>query len=493
MTQKRPPVVAVMGHVDHGKTTLLDYIRKISYQNRAASKGGEPRSVAERETGGITQAIGAYEIEHKGERITIIDTPGHEAFSSMRHCGAGLADLAILVVAADDGVKPQTKDALACIREAKIPFVVAINKTDMAGANVDRTKNDLAQAGVYLEGMGGDVSWQAISAKTGAGIPELLDLILLVASVQELSFDPDAVASGIVMTARLDHQRGIIAGVILRNGTLAINAAIGTKAASGKIKVLENAVGVRVDRLIPSAPALVFGFQAMPCVGEPFFASENAEAVAAALKALPKDAEPAQCIPAVEPPENALPIVLKADEAGSLTALEGIVRKISSPEMPFMVVQSGVGDVHETDIKTCGSTGAALVGFKIKVDKAAQNLAQAKHIAVITSSIIYELEDELKKHAIRTVVRDLPTITLLKTFNVSDMKQQIIGGKVTRGPVKNQSAFSVLRGGVSIGSGKIVNLQSGRKDAATVEAEQEVGLLVSATVGLKPGDVLEFV
>lgn len=480
MTQKRPPIVVVLGHVDHGKTTLLDYIRKTS--------------VAGREAGGITQVIGACEIEHNGERITMIDTPGHEAFSIMRQCGAQFADLAILVVAADDGVKPQTKEALACIKKAKIPFVVAINKIDMPGANVLQTKNDLSQAEVYLEGMGGDVSWQAISAKTGEGVPELLDLLLLAASVQEFTFDPAAVAMGTIMTARLDHKRGIIVGAILQNGTLAQGQFVATKTAKGKIKILEDATGERVERLLPSAPSLIFGFNDLPQVGELFCAGEDEAKISATLKTLREKASlPKTAVVSLESlAEHALPLLLKADEAGSLTVLAHLVQKLSSPEHPFAVIQTGVGNVYENDIKMCESTGAVLVGFKIKADKAAQNLAQAKRITILSSSIIYELEEMLKKYAKRFVVRDFPVIELLKTFRVSDLKQQIVGGRVTRGPVKNQATFSIRRGDKAIGDGKMINLQSNRKDVPEAHEGQEVGLLVFASVGLKAGDKLEF-
>ena len=480
MAQKRPPIVVVMGHVDHGKTTLLDYIQKTS--------------VASREAGGITQAIGAYEIEHNGERITMIDTPGHEAFSAMRQCGAQFADLAILVIAADDGVKPQTKDALSCIREAKIPFVVAINKIDTPGANIEKTKSGLAQAEVYLEGIGGDISWQEISAKTGQGVSELLDLIILAASIQDFTFDPSAPANGTVMTARLDPKRGIIVGTVLQNGTLEQGQLIATATAKGKVKILENSLGKRSAELLPSAPALIFGFNNLPAIGEMFCADADEARVQETLKTITaKASAPALSRSLSEPlPENAVPVLLKADEGGSLAVLADLVQKLSSPEIPLVVVQTGIGNVHESDLKLCESTRAALIGFRIKTDKAAQNLAQAKRIIILSSPIIYELEDDIKKYIKRFVVHDLPAIELLKAFNVSDLKQQIVGGRVLRGPVKNQSAFSIIRGDKTIGEGKIINLQSNREDAPEAAEGQEVGLLVSASVGLKANDRIEF-
>ncbi len=253
----RPPIVAVMGHIDHGKTTLLDHIRQTN--------------VAGKEAGGITQSIGAYEISHKGKKITFIDTPGHEAFSKMRERGAQAADLAILVVAADDGVKPQTKEALKAIRQANISFVVAINKIDKNNADIDRVKSDLRDNEVFLEGDGGDISWQAISAKKGEGVEELLDLILLVAEVADLKYDPAATPTGVILTARMDSRRGLTVSAVLRDGTLERNQKIITATAGGRIKILENFLGENSPTLTPSAPVLIMGFEQLQQIGEIFF------------------------------------------------------------------------------------------------------------------------------------------------------------------------------------------------------------------------------
>ena len=262
--KQRPPIVVVMGHVDHGKTTLLDYIRKTS--------------VAAREAGGITQAVGAYEIERDGRKITFIDTPGHEAFSAMRSRGAQAADLAILVVAADEGVKPQTKEAIKILEDAKTPFIVAINKIDKTAGNIEKAKNDLMGVNVFLEGYGGQTSYQGISAKTGEGVEGLLDLVLLVADVEDLSYDPSAPATGYIVEASRDPRRGIAVSVIIRNGTLHRGDKVRTPSAMGKVKILEDFSGKTAESLEPSAPAVVIGFEDLPLIGEEFFAGGSERA-----------------------------------------------------------------------------------------------------------------------------------------------------------------------------------------------------------------------
>ena len=260
---KRPPVVVVVGHVDHGKTSLLDYIRKTN--------------VAGKEAGGITQSVGAYEIEHGGKKITFIDTPGHEAFSKMRVRGAHVADIGILVVAADEGVKPQTKEALKALQDSETPFVVAMTKIDKPNADLDRVKNDLTANNVLLEGYGGNVSYQGVSSKTGEGVNELLDLILLTSDLEDLHYRPEHLASGIVLETKLDKQRGNTITVILKDGVLRRSDLIITPSARGKIKILENFLGKPVNELLPSSPAVILGFEILPEIGEEFMAGQLSE------------------------------------------------------------------------------------------------------------------------------------------------------------------------------------------------------------------------
>lgn len=467
--EKRPPIIAVMGHVDHGKTTLLDHIRKTS--------------VATREAGGITQSIGSYEIERQGRKITFIDTPGHEAFAAMRAHSAKVADIAILVVAADDGVKPQTLNALQYINEEKIPFVVAVNKIDKPNANVEKTKSDLASAGVYLEGFGGDVSWQEISAKEGTGVPELLDLVLLASDLLELSYDPSADAEGVVLMSRLDRKQGNIVGIVLRNGTLKTGEVIATKSAEGKVKRLVDANGVQVKALVPSAPAVILGFEALPAVGEIFRTGDSASGVKCESNGQAGEFNGADA--------EKLSLVMKADEAGSLEAMKNVLGKLCA-RFPVSVVFAGVGDVYENDIKLAGQTKGIVLGFKVKIDKAAVNLARGQNIEIVQSDIIYELEKALEKYFDARIPKNFRTITILAVFGDAKGKERIVGGKVAKGTVRNQEAFELWRNGKSIGKGRIVNLQSGRKDVVEAPEGAEVGLLVESEMMIREDDELMF-
>lgn len=475
MTHKRPPVVVVMGHVDHGKTTLLDYIRKTN--------------VAEREAGGITQSIGAYEIAYHDRKITFIDTPGHEAFSKMRGHGARVADLAILVVAADDGVKPQTKEALVAIGEAKLSYIVAINKIDKAGAEVERVKQELGQASAFLEGYGGDISWHAISAKTGEGVPELLDLVLLATDIQNLTSDPGATAKGVVLSSRLDPRRGLLVGIIVKDGTLRAGDTIGTGTARGKVKVLENFLGKSVKIIEPSAPALVAGFESSPSIGEEFAAGAPERVEPLILELRRKVCAP-EAVAAGETGET-VNVILKADEAGSLEALADLVARLPSPK-PLRVVGQGVGFVYENDVKLAATTSALIVGFRTKVDRAAENLAEAQRVTVLTSPVIYELERALKEHLAGRGGAKRRALEVLKLFGEPRGKERIVGGRVAEGPVKNHEPFEVSRGGRAVGEGKILNLQSNRVDVPEAPAGTEAGLLVESEINIEVGDILSF-
>lgn len=465
-----------MGHVDHGKTTLLDYIRK--------------SSVATREAGGITQSIGAYEIEHNGRKITFIDTPGHEAFSRMRGYGAKIADLAILVVAADDSVKPQTKDALKYILDEKMPFVVAINKTDKPAANIEKVKKDLMQSEVLLEGYGGSVSWHAISAKTGDGVGELLDLMLLAADVESLEYNPVAPGEGMVLSARLDARRGLVVGVVIHDGTVNVGDQIATVTAKGNVKILENFLGKGTKSLVPSAPALIIGFENEPKIGDIFVAGGNAEE--RVKKIIPNVVPREKIIQEDGDTREQIKLILKADEVASLEALEDMAVRISKT-IPLVIVASSIGNIHESDVKDAGSTGAAIVGFRIKADRAAENLAQGAQTHLFLSPIIYELEKEIIAHAKRVNPDEARSIKILKVFGKSKGKERVIGGRVMVGPVKNQESFEVWNDVRLIGAGKILNLQSGHADVAIVEAETEVGLLVESDVPIKSGNRLLFI
>ncbi|KKS25589.1 MAG: Translation initiation factor IF-2 [Candidatus Wolfebacteria bacterium GW2011_GWA2_42_10] len=434
----RPPIVAVLGHVDHGKTSLLDFIRKTNF--------------VAREAGGITQSIGAYEIIHNGKKITFIDTPGHEAFSKMRSRGAIAADLAILVVAADDGVKPQTKESIEILNSAKTPFVVAVNKIDKSNADIEKTINDLTANGVLLEGRGGNVSWQAISAKTGQGVDELLDLVLLAAEMENLTYNPDADAGGVIIEAKSDNRRGIVVSVIAENGILKIGDKIATFGAGGKIKILENFLGEKTAELRPSSPALIFGFENLPQVGE---------------------------------------TILKADVSGSLEILSEIIKNTDFGNIKINILKESIGEITDGDVKDAVNSNAVIVAFKTKINKVAESFVKAQNIKIISSGIIYELIDLLKQEA-RLLEKPLPQaeLEILKIFSSPKGKKQLIGGRVVTGVIKNNIRLKIVRENNEIGTGKISSLRRQKQTVNEVKTEEECGLMFESDILIKEGDHL---
>lgn len=474
----RPPIVVVIGHVDHGKTTLLDYLRQTN--------------IAAREAGGITQSIGAYEIEHNGKKITFIDTPGHEAFTKMRARGANVADLAILVVAADEGVKPQTLESVKILEETKTPFIIAITKTDKPNANVEKVKQELTAAGVLLEGYGGKISYEPVSAKTGAGINELLDLILLAAELENLTYDPAKPGRGYILEVRFDRRRGVEVSVIVKDGTLKQNRPIATPSGKGKIKILENFRGERVESLIPSAPALVLGWEELPRVGEEFITGDEAvleldRRMETKLAARP--AAPAVAVQTVPEKGKTLNIILKAADAGSLEALAGIVKAMVAGKAAE-VIKEEVGDVTDNDVKFAIPLGAVIFAFKNRAEKSAKILAESNGVKIIASEIIYQLVKNIEDLLAQKENRVVAELEVLAVFNQEKPERQVIGGKVTRGILRNGAFFEINRRGNTTGKGKIINLQSGKKDTAAVEEGKEAGLLVGSQTLIQIGDKL---
>lgn len=469
--KERQPVVVVMGHVDHGKTSLLDYIRKAN--------------VASREAGGITQAVGAYEIEHaiegKTKKITFIDTPGHEAFSNMRSRGAHAADLAILVVAAEEGVKPQTKEAIEILNKTETPFVVAITKIDKPTADVERVKNDLTTNNVLLEGYGGSISFQPVSSKTGEGVNELLDLLILASSVEELTYDPASPAKGFVLETRTNKNRGMEASVIVQEGVLKRGDDIATPSARGKVKILENFLGKAAPEVPAGAPALIVGLEALPQVGEIFVS--GGEAVQRVIKSK------GFVMDDLKSKDSSLAVILKSSDAGSLEVLSQIMRALN-PEKPLKILDESVGEVNEGDVKLAVSGGGAIIAFKSKVDKAARALATAQEVTILSSDIIYELVT-----AIEGLMKSVsgPQVTgeleILAVFNSTKQDKQVVGGKVVSGDFK-KAPFEVKRGETIVGQGRVTNLQQNKQDSASIPEGKEGGLLVGASVTIEKGDKL---
>ncbi len=462
-----------MGSVDHGKTTLLDYIRKTN--------------VAAKEAGGITQSIGAYEIVHNDKRVTFIDTPGHEAFSKMKTRGAHVADVAILVVAADDGVQPQTKAAIKILKETKTPFIVAINKIDKDGVDPNKVKNELMQSEVFLEGYGGDVSNQEISAKTGQGVNELLDLVLLASELEDLEYDPAKPASGLILESKMDSRRGVVATVIVTDGTLRFGDLISTESANGKVKMLENFLGKAVKEVSPSSPALIFGLESLPKAGENFIGGKNEPNIKTKKVIAPGKTS-----------ESDVNVILKADVSGSLEALAEIIKNLPLKKaQKIEIIDESVGEITDGDVKLAISTKAVIVGFKTKITKAAETLARDQKIKIIQSEIVYDLlkviEQELAKAYQPQVVGRLEILAVFgekTSAKAGQTDKQIVGGKVTEGFILNKAPMSIERKGAIIGDLKVTNLQQNKKDAGKVEAGNECGLLVESTTKIAKGDIL---
>lgn len=482
----RPPVVVVMGHIDHGKTTLLDYIRK--------------SNVAVRESGGITQHIGAYEVEQNGNKITFLDTPGHGAFSRMRVRGVRVADIGILVVAADDGVKPQTLEALKAAQDAELPFIVAITKIDKPDANPDKVKGELAEHGVLLEGWGGSVPVAEVSGKTGEGILNLLELISLLADLEELTADPAASGKGVVIESQLDARRGVTATLLIKDGTLKRGdwVAVGRLAAS--IKILEDYKGASVDCATFSSPVRVLGFARPPAVGEEFTAYKNKKDVEEAVQAMPADelkVETSGNMPAEEGAAEpvTIPIVLRSDVAGSREAIEGEIGKLIFPDVRLCILRSDVGDITDDDIKyVISHPGAIVLGFKVKMGSSVKSLAEQRKVEVKTFDIIYELLEWLEKMMEERIPPEVKKteegkLKVLKLFK-KERNRQVFGGKVISGVVTKGRKFEVIRAGRTVGEGKISSLQKNKADADEVREGFECGLGGEASVDLMGGDTL---
>lgn len=477
---QRPPVIVIMGHIDHGKSALLDYIRK---SNVVAS-----------ESGGITQHISAYEVTHKNKKITFIDTPGHEAFKKMRSRGSEVADIAILVVSAEEGVKAQTLEALKSIRESKTPFIVAINKIDKPQANVEKTKNNLLENEIYLEGMGGDIPFVPISAKTGEGIPELLDMMLLIADMEELSDNTDQNTKGVIIESHLDQKKGISATLIIKNGTLKTGMFIVAGDSMSPVRIMEDFLGNPIKEASVSSPIRIVGWSKVPRVGAVFSSYKKK-----------KDAEKAINEPYTKT-ENTLfgederelielPTILVADVLGTIDAIEHELEKLKNDSVKIRIVKKSVGCVSENDVKTANSKqGTLIIGFNVKVNKQAERLANQFNVEIKIFDIIYKiseyLEEVIKLKTPKTKIEEKTgEAKILKIF--SKMKdKQVLGGKVIAGELSVKGKVNILRRGENIGKGEIVNLQQYKTNLKEVK-EGEFGAQIQSNREIAEGDTLE--
>ena len=473
----RPPVVVVLGHVDHGKSSILEAIKDLK--------------ITEKESGGITQHIGAYEIEKDGQKITFIDTPGHEAFSAMRARGAKVADIVILVVAADEGVKTQTKEAINLVKKSGIPMIVALNKIDKPQAQPERVKRELAKNDILVESLGGKIPSVELSAKTGQGIEELLDLILLVAEMENLKADIFGPGEGTVIEAYLDEKRGPMATLILEKGTLREQEIIGTSSTWGKVKDLKDFQGLPVKTAYPSQPVTVLGFEKTPRVGEKFKVYED---VNQALKRIEKKEKKVSSVLFVEEGKKVLNIILKADVLGSLEAVKDVLESIPQEKVILRILKSEVGNIQESDVKLAESSKAQIFGFRVKVDPLALNLLRQKRIKVKIFEVIYELVQGVREAMGKILEpqilrKDLGEVEILALFS-RRKNRQTIGGRVIEGFIEKGKKCEILREEKVIGQGKIINLQQNRKDTERIIKGNECGILFESETKIEKGDIL---
>lgn len=476
-----------MGHIDHGKSTLLDYIRKTN--------------VVATEAGGITQHLSAYEVAHKGEdgaehRITFLDTPGHAAFQGMRSRGAHVADIAVLVVSAEDGVKAQTIEAHKAIKAAAIPFIVAINKIDRPNANVDKTKQTLADAEIFVEGWGGDVPLVAISAKTGQGVPELLDTLLLVSAMDEFKADPEKTGRATVIEANLDPRKGISATLIVTDGTITRGQFLVAEDAIAPVRIMENFQGRAVDTATFSSPVRITGWLSLPKIGAivtTHATKKEAEALVAANAA--KSIPAAEDLVAEEG-VTIIPLFLKSDVMGTLEALEGEIGRIVHDRVRFRIVGKGVGTITEGDVRNLvgSKEPAIIIGFHVAAEALGTDLADRNGITIKTFDIIYKLtewlEEEMDARApkIATAV-ELGKIKVLRMFS-QQKEKQVIGGRVEEGTVTRGAKVKIIRRDVEVGEGEVTELQCQKIKTAEVGEGTECGLCVEARITIAERDVL---
>ena len=492
----RPPVVVILGHVDHGKTKLLDTIRKTN--------------IAEKESGGITQHIGAYQVDvttndqrPTTKTITFLDTPGHEAFTAIRSRGAKVADIAVLVVAADESVKPQTREAIKIVKDEKIPLIVAINKIDKEGANAQKVKQDLAAEDVLVEDWGGKVPVIEISAKADQNISELLDMILLVADLEDLKEDLSQPAEGVIIESHLDKRRGYVVTILIQKGILTIGDWVVAGKVKGKIKAMEDFTGGSVSEAKPSQPVMVVGLNESPDTGISFtaaYSKSEAESLAEDNKGINLAPLFSFLSESSDSDKTVYSLVLKADVSSSLEAIDSTLKAIKSDEIKYSVASYDIGDITENDIKTAVTTKSDVVGFRVKAGQSAKILAEKEGIKIEIFDVIYELVEVIRKNMAdllepeikRTLMGKLKVLAIFR----NESKYKVVGGKVLSGKVVRGAVVDVIRDGEVVSKGKLGQLQQNKEDVSEVKEGLEAGIRFDPIQDkpfeeIKEGDVLE--
>ncbi len=488
---ERPPVVTIMGHVDHGKTSLLDSIRR--------------SNVVSHEAGGITQAIGAYQVISNGRKITFIDTPGHEAFTEMRARGASVTDIVIIIVAADDGVMPQTKEAIDHAKAANVPILVAINKIDKPNANPDKILTELVEYGLTPEEWGGDTIVTKISAKTGEGIPTLLENILLVADMQELKANPSRYASGAVLEARMDKQIGVVATLLIQNGTLRLGDPIVVGTCFGKVRTLKNDLGQDIVEALPSTPVEVTGLNEVPTAGDKFMAFETekqAKNIASERKNRAKEKDTNRSgmtledlFGQIQEGIKEINVILKADVNGSQEAVKHSLEKIEVEGVKIKIIRSGVGTITESDVVLANASKAIIIGFNVRPSSKTMEVAKEYGVDIRLYDIIYKVVEDMEaamKGMLEPIMEEkiLGEIEIRQLFKFSKVGL-IAGCHVLSGMVKNTSQARVVRDGIVVYTGKVKSLQREKDQVKEVGKGMDCGMTLENFQDYKVGDVIE--
>jgi translation initiation factor IF-2 len=487
-----PPVVTIMGHVDHGKTSLLDTIRETK--------------VAAGEAGGITQHIGAYQVEVNGKKITFLDTPGHEAFTAMRARGAQVTHIVIIVIAADDGVMPQTREAISHAQAAKVPIIIALNKIDKANANPDHVKQQLAEMGLLIEEYGGDIVCVPVSARQGIGIDDLLDYILLVAEVQDIRANPNRLATGVIVEASLEKNSGSTATVLVQQGTLKMGDNIVVGAISGKVRAMFNDRGKRIQKAPPSTPVSIIGLPEVPQAGDRLEAvADERTAKQRALQESDKRRDESMPLGQVsldtlymqmqEGKVKELNIVLKSDVQGSSEAIKNALTKVGEDNLKVRLIHEGIGNISETDVHLAAASGAIVIGFNVKADGASQREAQKEGVDIRYYNVIYKLTDDIQAALVgmleptfREVVEGHAEV--VQIFKAG--KNVVIAGcRITDGKITRSSQARILRKGEKVHEGKIGSLRRGKDDVREVNTGYECGIILEDFTEFEAGDIIE--
>ncbi|MFV0425086.1 MAG: translation initiation factor IF-2 [Bacilli bacterium] len=491
--ETRAPIITIMGHVDHGKTTLLDTLRTTN--------------VVDGEAGGITQHIGAYQIDHKNEKLTFLDTPGHEAFSKMRARGASVTDIVIIVVAADDGVKPQTIEAIDHAKASKVPLIIAVNKMDLPTANPDRVKQELSNHGVMCEEWGGDVIFVEISAKNGEGLDKLLDNIKLIAEMEDLKANPSRYAMGTVIEARVDKGKGVVSTILVQNGTLRLGDPIVVGASYGRVRTMHDSYGVELTHAGPSTPVEITGVSEAPYAGDRFMAFESekkAKAISNERTVALKERNTAGSVAVTldtlfdkiqEQQLKELPILLKADVQGSVEAVRNSIEKLEVGDVVINVVRASVGAVTESDVLLAEASGAIIIGFNVRPNATAKQKAAEDGVEIRHYNIIYKVVEELES-AMKGLLDPeyeehvLGQVEVRETIKVSKIGT-VAGCYVTDGMVKSDASIRLIRDGIVIYEGELSSLKRFKDDVKEVKNGYECGMTIKNYNDIKIGDVIE--